>query len=109
MCITVAPLYARGLPVFTTGPAVLVTLADTRPDDALLSAQLTESFALTQAEIRVALALLNGASPRHAAAMFGVSLNTVRSQMASIFGKTGTAGQAELSRLMLRLAHNNYQ
>jgi DNA-binding CsgD family transcriptional regulator/PAS domain-containing protein len=109
LSVTVAPLYAQGLPVVTTGPAVLVTLSGTQPDNTRVGAALAGSFALTPAEVRVSLALLNGASPKRAAAEFGVSVNTIRTQMASIFGKTGTAGQAELSRLLQRLADNNLQ
>ena len=66
--------------------------------------RLAEFFALTPAEIRVALALLNGATPRAAARDLDVSINTVRSQMASAFSKTGTSGQVELSKLMVGLA-----
>ena len=73
-------------------------------DKAALSAELGERFALAPAEIRVALALMAGDTPRRAAGKFGVSVNTVHSQMASIFGKTGTSGQSELSRLPVRLS-----
>jgi len=105
LSVTVAPLHADGLPMFTSGPAALVTIADTQTDEAAMGAKLIASFALTAAEVRVALALLGGATPKRAAQKFDVSVNTIRSQMANIFGKTGTANQAELSRLMLRLAN----
>ena len=91
--------------MFTSGPCALVTIADPKPDEHTVGVKLRELFALTAAEVRVALALLGGATPRRAAQTFDVSLNTIRTQMASIFSKTETANQAELSRLMLRLAN----
>ena len=35
--------------------------------------------------------------------MIGVSRNTVKSQLSSIYGKTGTSRQAQLVRLLLQL------
>jgi DNA-binding CsgD family transcriptional regulator len=105
LSVTVAPFAARPSPVFADGPSVLITIADAQADEDLLRRKLEDLFALTAAEIRVALALLAGATPRDAAHRFDVSVNTVRSQMASIFAKTETSGQAELSRLLVRLAN----
>jgi DNA-binding CsgD family transcriptional regulator len=104
LSVTVAPLAALALPMFARGPAVLVTIADNRADEAVVRRNLEDVFGLTAAETRVALALLAGASPRIAAQRFDVSVNTIRSQMAAIFAKTETANQAALARLMVRLA-----
>jgi DNA-binding CsgD family transcriptional regulator len=90
--------------MFARGPAVLVTIADNRADEAVVRRNLEDVFGLTAAETRVALALLAGASPRSVAQRFDVSVNTIRSQMAAIFAKTETANQAALARLMVRLA-----
>jgi DNA-binding CsgD family transcriptional regulator len=103
LSVTVVPLAARALPIFTAGPFALVTIHDARADEKNVRKKLEELFALTPAEVRVAAALLAGATPSGAARLFDVSVNTIRSQRASIFGKTGTTGQAGLSRLMLRL------
>jgi DNA-binding CsgD family transcriptional regulator/PAS domain-containing protein len=102
--VTVAPVKEQAFPMFTSGPAVVVTIADTQPDAVVVGQRLAEFFVLTPAEIRVALALLNGATPHAAARDLDVSINTVRSQMASVFSKTGTSGQVELSKLMVGLA-----
>jgi DNA-binding CsgD family transcriptional regulator/PAS domain-containing protein len=104
LSLTFAPLGAEALSLFASAPAVIITIADTRPDAVVVGQRLAEFFALTPAEIRVALALLNGATPRAAARDLDVSINTVRSQMASAFSKTGTSGQVELSKLMVGLA-----
>jgi DNA-binding CsgD family transcriptional regulator len=58
-------------------------------------------FGLTPAECRVALLLGDGHAPRKIANMVGVTDNTVRSQIKSIFSKTGAKRQGELIRLLL--------
>lgn len=62
------------------------------PDDQVL----VRLFGLTQAEARLAGALIQGKSLKQAAEEFCLSRNTVRSQLQSIFDKTGTTRQAEL-------------
>ncbi|MDB5429022.1 MAG: hypothetical protein JWP35_138 [Caulobacter sp.] len=102
--ITVAPIQADRWPVPGGAPSVLVCATDPRTELDIPDQTMRGLFALTPAEIRVVRALLDGSSPRQAAISFGVALTTVRSQMASIFEKTGAAGQADLSRLMTRIA-----
>jgi DNA-binding CsgD family transcriptional regulator len=58
-------------------------------------------FGLTPAECRVALLLADGHSPREIAQTIGVSFETVRSQIKSIFSKTNVKRQGELIRLLL--------
>jgi DNA-binding CsgD family transcriptional regulator len=61
-------------------------------------------YGLTDAEARVALALFEGATSIEIARRFCVSLNTVRSQLARTFEKTGARGQADLVRLLARVS-----
>jgi len=61
------------------------------------------AFDLTPGEARVAVATAHGASPEQIARQHAVSINTVRFQLRSIFGKTGTARQAELVSLLAGL------
>jgi DNA-binding CsgD family transcriptional regulator len=49
----------------------------------------------------MALLLGDGHAPRKIANMVGVTDNTVRSQIKSIFSKTGVRRQGELIRLLL--------
>jgi DNA-binding CsgD family transcriptional regulator/PAS domain-containing protein len=58
-------------------------------------------YGLTPAECRVALLLGDGHASRKIANTVGVSNNTVRSQIKSIFAKTGVRRQGELIRLLL--------
>jgi len=68
-----------------------------RPTDSLLRTL----YELTRAECRVALLLSDGRAPREIADTLGVTENTVRSQIKSIYNKTGVKRQSELIRLLL--------
>jgi DNA-binding CsgD family transcriptional regulator/quercetin dioxygenase-like cupin family protein len=97
---TLAPLTSAA-----TGPlGALVLLHD--PEAALRPATevLRQAFGLTVAEAAVAQALVEGAAPRQIAEQRQVSLNTVRTLVARVLGKTGTHRQADLVRLLLPLA-----
>lgn len=82
-------------------PTALVLLR--RPDhQRMLSVrQLMQLFRLSPAEARLARALAQGATPEEYAVAEEVSTATVRTQLRKIFGKTGTARQAELVRLLV--------
>jgi DNA-binding CsgD family transcriptional regulator len=72
-------------------------LRSQRPPDVLLRAL----YGLTSAECRVALLLSDGHAPRRIADIVGVTENTVRSQIKSIYHKTGVKRQSELMRLLI--------
>jgi DNA-binding CsgD family transcriptional regulator len=78
--------------VFVTDP-----LRRERPAQEVLRAL----YGLTPAEGRVALLLGDGHAPRKIANMVGVADSTVRSQIKSIFSKTGVKRQGELIRLLM--------
>lgn len=61
-------------------------------------------FGLTPAECRVALLLSDGQAPPAIADLIGVSTNTLKTQLASIYRKTGTSRQAQLVRVLSQLA-----
>ncbi len=75
--------------------------AASRELDSFLVAEL---FDLTPAEARVAVALRRGHSAQTIAADHRLALATVRSQIQSIFAKTGVNRQADLVRLLEGLA-----
>jgi DNA-binding CsgD family transcriptional regulator len=101
LSLTVAPLRSERM-MAVAAPSVLVCVTDLEAGASLPAQHLAALFGLTPAECRVALALLEGATPREAAAQFGVSPHTVHGQVARIFEKTGTRRQSELVRLMVR-------
>jgi DNA-binding CsgD family transcriptional regulator len=57
-------------------------------------------YNLTSAEARIAAALAAGERPHEIAGRTGVKIATIRSQLASIYAKTGTRRQSELVRLL---------
>jgi DNA-binding CsgD family transcriptional regulator len=100
LCVTVAPL--RNLE-FDLGdrPSVLVFVAD--PDQQIKPATslLRECYGLTTAEARLAMPLIEGHSLKEAADICGVTHNTAKSQLKSIFVKTNVRRQSELVKVLL--------
>jgi len=65
---------------------------------------LTTIYRLTSAETDLALRLLAGQSLSAAAGPLGITYETARSRLKSIFRKTGTHRQGELVALLARAA-----
>ncbi len=88
-------------------PSILLQLTDplarVTPEPALL----IEAFGLTTAEAALTTALMRGLSVAEVAAKSGRSVATVRTHLASVLAKTGTARQSELVRLLARLASSS--
>lgn len=82
----------------------LVVMID--PDAALArsAAAVARVFDLSPAEARLTAALSQGLDPRAMADAFGLSVHTVRTQMRSVFRKTGCHRQADLAALVATLA-----
>jgi len=85
-------LFGGGLAVLTVTPLA----APSAPDAALIQGL----FDLTAAEARVAGGVAEGLSLDQIAARHGVSIGTVRSQIKSVFSKTGLERQAQLAALL---------
>lgn len=58
-------------------------------------------FSLTEAEAHLAVALCDGKTLEEISIERGTTVNTVRSQLKSVFGKTGASRQADLVSLIL--------
>ena len=80
------------------GPAILVRVSQAGSVDRART--LMERFGLTASERAVALSLTRGTSLRMTADASGISVNTARRHLASIFDKTGVRRQVELVRLL---------
>ncbi|MEW5688351.1 MAG: helix-turn-helix transcriptional regulator [Pseudomonadota bacterium] len=104
MILRTAPLPLDLGPVYRAAAPVLVSVTDLEIDVPPPSAELSDLFGLTPAEVRLAAAMFEGQTLAEAAEDFGLSINTVRYQLARIFDKTGVSRQAELVKLMMRLA-----
>lgn len=80
------------------GPAILVRVGPAAAEDRAQA--VLARFGLTTSERSLALSLVQGATLRETAEAGGISVNTARRHLASIFDKTGVHRQAELVRLL---------
>jgi len=76
----------------------MIVLAD--PGERSSEKDLAECFGLSQAESRLAAALLAGKRLSQVAADFGVQITTLRTQLSSILRKTRVTRQVDLIRLL---------
>jgi DNA-binding CsgD family transcriptional regulator/PAS domain-containing protein len=79
--------------------AVAAVFIGTAPDEQAAADLIAAAYGLTPAETRVLTSLLVGRTLAETAAALGVAPTTAKTHLDSIFGKTGTARQAELVRL----------
>ena len=100
--IIVSPLRSEGASVLPRA-VVAVFLNDPERSRAIPTELLRTLFGLTPAEARLALCLLDGKSLSDSAELNCVSRETVKSQISSIFLKTGARRQSELVSLLAHL------
>ena len=100
--VLVTPLGRRHASPHGSDAVVAVFVAD--PDDRAQSAvsALIRLFGLTRAEARLAAAVGTGAPMAEVADALGIARETARTQLRSVFAKTGTTRQAELVRIIAR-------
>jgi len=82
-------------------PLFLISMSDDQPIGDIPGAALVELFGLTQAESRLASALVAGQTVEYFAHQRGVSVGTVRYQLRQVLAKTGAERQADLVRRVL--------
>lgn len=102
IAVTTAPARATRYSEFGEGVRAVVFMSDAETTLGASERRLRETFGLTDAEARVALALFEGATPAEAAETFGVSVSTIRSQLAKVLQKTDSRRQSDLIRLLMR-------
>lgn len=81
----------------------VVYLNDPESDVLITSEQLRKNYGLTDAESTIAISMVNGLTLEQIAKANKVSINTVRTQLRSIFRKTNTTRQTELIIMLLAL------
>ena len=86
------------------GPHTVLILIDLDRRHKPNTLALQRIFGLTAAEARLARLIARGDAPTEIAQAHGLSLATVRSQLASVFDKTQTRRQAELVALVTQLS-----
>ncbi|MCQ9375252.1 helix-turn-helix transcriptional regulator [Methyloversatilis sp. XJ19-13] len=88
---------------FGRTPLAMVLLHDPRRRLQLDPFMVGAAFDLTPAESQLAVGIARGMSVNEVAIARGVSIETVRSQVKSIFAKTGTSQQSDLVSLLATL------
>ncbi|MFK7730135.1 MAG: helix-turn-helix transcriptional regulator, partial [Pseudomonadales bacterium] len=82
------------------GPELVLLLQGPVRECAPSQARLIDVFGVTPAEAKLIAHLVDGLTLTAAAQALGVSRNTARTQLSSIFGKTGVNRQAQLVKLV---------
>lgn len=82
------------------GPAAVLFLTDPTHGPRISAEAIRDLLGLTQSEAAVAAHLAEGLAPAEVAARLGISANTVRAHLRSIFGKTGVKRQSQLVQLV---------
>jgi len=101
--VTVTPLHEFSA-TLSQRPAAVLFIFDPDRNLELPIDLLQRCYGLTPAEARLAMVLLEGHSLKEAADSCGVTHNTAKSQLKSIFLKTQVNRQSELIRLLLSAA-----
>jgi DNA-binding CsgD family transcriptional regulator/PAS domain-containing protein len=100
--VTVLPLVAGRRLRAAEGTSCFAIFVQDADAAAPLGAEVIgRAFNLTAAELRVLLGLVEGATPQDIASQYGISSATVKTQLKSLFAKTGAKRQAELVKLAL--------
>jgi DNA-binding CsgD family transcriptional regulator len=79
--------------------AVLMFIVDPANRAGIPVSWMMDSYGLTKAEAKVALAASSGLTIPETAGQLGVSQNTIKTHLRRVFAKTGTSRQSELARL----------
>lgn len=102
--VTIAPLAAAHLRSWAGRACALVRID--QPAGERNPQRIEEAMNLSAAEARLVSALCNGGTLVEAAEKLGISTNTAKTQLASVFSKTGTTRQSELVALISTLPAN---
>ena len=99
-----APLRGGRAGSATEPLAQFILVPEAPPQAGAMVSVCSALYGLTPAEAALLPLLLQGMTPREMADSRHVKMPTVRSQLASLYAKTGTRGQAELAQRVLRVA-----
>lgn len=102
------PFIIQVMPLYEADPAAdsaphskaLITITDPEREPASHAASLFRHYGLTKAEIEIAERVARGCSPKQISEELCVSIDTVRTHLRHVFGKTDTHRQSELVRLL---------
>ncbi len=104
LSVAVVPITPSPVLTITPQPAALIIMTDPARAPAARAKVIQTALRLTDAESRLAAALAAGVSLREAADSLGKSFHTCKTQLKSIYAKTGCRNHVELSKWLLLLA-----
>lgn len=99
LMMMLAPVHLKVSPV--RQGAALLFISDPENTPGVTTDSVRSLFGLTAAEAELAVALCGGQTLEKVARERGTSIHTIRSQLKSLFNKTGTRRQADLVSLLL--------
>jgi DNA-binding CsgD family transcriptional regulator len=86
------------------GNSVAVFISDPNRDPVLPEEILRTTYDLTPSEVKLCVVLAAGLGAPESADRLGITVSTARSQLKSIFQKTGTQRQSQLTKLLMNLS-----
>ncbi len=101
LSILVVPVGEEGKTEAEDKPVAIVFVGDPDRPVEIDPARICQIYGLSRAEARVVALLARGYRLDQVAEALGVAYETVRKHLKQVFGKTGTARQAELVRLLV--------
>ncbi|MFM1991908.1 MAG: hypothetical protein RJA99_4865 [Pseudomonadota bacterium] len=107
LVLYLSPLVRRVPPDRPQPPAVTGTLIDLSRQPSLDGIHLSSLFGLSASSARVAEAYLRADSVKEVARRLGISTNTVKTHLATIYERTGCTRQSQLVRLLMALAEGD--
>jgi DNA-binding CsgD family transcriptional regulator len=99
--VVIMPLFVAENMGSSGGLHYAVFIQDTRQLSPLASDAWAKLYELTGSELRVLQGLIQGSTPSEIADIYGIAVSTVKTQLLSLYRKTGTRRQAELVKLAL--------
>jgi FixJ family two-component response regulator len=101
LSVLVTPLGDLSDPIGREEPAAAVFISDPHRRVETAEELLCRLYGLTPTEARLTAMLMQGMSLEDAVPELGISINTARTHIKRVFGKTGTARQGDLISLLL--------
>jgi len=99
--LTIVRLQSSAFTEFLEGPTVAVIVEPTLATLQDRQRSLLESSRLTATEVKVALSIASGNTPRQTATAFQIGYETVRTHLRSVYSKLGVNSQVALATLLL--------
>ena len=101
--ILVSPLKNSSTDVLA-GNSVAIFISDPNRDPVLPEDILRTTYDLTPSEVKLCAVLAAGLGAPESADRLGITVSTARSQLKTIFQKTGTQRQSQLTKLVMNVS-----